>query len=321
MKKLTWLAPLFFGLGFLYATQAKTVDRILVQVNDDIITQSELNREMEQVRREMAARYTGDQLEQMVRQAEKATLEGLINQKLLYQKAMELEMDDSHVDSRVASIIQQIMKEYQIKDTETLEAQLEQQGSSLRELRENLRKRTIVEDLIGAFVGSRITLLTPEIEKYYKDHQSDFATPEEVTLSELIVSEGNDTASLERANALYQRLQKGESFPTLATQYSKGRTASKGGASGTYLVSKLNAATVKAIAGLKEGEISTPQKVSEGYIIYRIDAHKEASVRPFEEVKDEIKNRLYEKKFNPELERFITQLKEDAYIQIFSEIK
>lgn len=320
MKKLTWLAPLFFGLGFLYA-QAKTVDRILVQVNDDIITQSELNREMEQVRREMAARYTGEQLDQMVRQAEKATLESLINQKLLYQKAMELEMDDSHVDSRVANIIQQIMKEYQIKDTETLEAQLEQQGSSLRELRENLRKRTIVEDLIGAFVGSRITLLTPEIEKYYKDHQSDFSTPEEVTLSELIVSEGSDTASLERANALYQRLQKGESFPALATQYSKGRTASKGGASGTYLVSKLNAATVKAIAGLKEGEISQPQKVSEGYIIYRIDARKEASVRPFEEVKDEIKNRLYEKKFNPELERFITQLKEDAYIQIFSEIK
>lgn len=320
MKKLTWLAPLFFGLGFLYA-QAKTVDRILVQVNDDIITQSELNREMEQVRREMAARYTGEQLDQMVRQAEKATLESLINQKLLYQKAMELEMDDSHVDSRVANIIQQIMKEYQIKDTETLEAQLEQQGSSLRELRENLRKRTIVEDLIGAFVGSRITLLTPEIEKYYKDHQSDFSTPEEVTLSELIVSEGSDTASLERANALYQRLQKGESFPALATQYSKGRTASKGGASGTYLVSKLNAATVKAIAGLREGEISQPQKVSEGYIIYRIDARKEASVRPFEEVKDEIKNRLYEKKFNPELERFITQLKEDAYIQIFSEIK
>lgn len=318
MKKSIWFVPLFFTI---LSAQAKTVDRILVQVNDDIITQSELDREMEQIRREFAAKYTGEQLEQAVQQAEKATLDNLIHQKLLYQKAMDLEMDTSDVDSKVSAVIQQIMKEYNIKDTEQLEAELERQGSSLKELRENYRKRIIVENLIGAFVGSRITLLTPEIEKYYKDHVADFSTPEEVTLSELIVSEGNDKASEERAQELYDRLQKGESFPALASQYSKGRTASKGGISGTYLVSKLNSETVTAIANLKDGEISKPQKTGEGYIIYRVDSRKLTSVRPFNEVKNEIRNRLYDRKYVPELERFITQLKEDAYIQIFSEIK
>jgi len=37
-------------------------------------------------------------------------------------------------------------------------------------------------------------------------------------------------------------------------------------------------------------------------------------------VRYEIKNRIYQQKFNPEFDRFISQLKEDAYIQIFGEI-
>jgi hypothetical protein len=38
-------------------------------------------------------------------------------------------------------------------------------------------------------------------------------------------------------------------------------------------------------------------------------------------VKDEIKGKLYQQKRNPEYDRFITQLREDAYIQLFPEMK
>jgi parvulin-like peptidyl-prolyl isomerase len=87
------------------------------------------------------------------------------------------------------------------------------------------------------------------------------------------------------------------------------------------MLAKLNAATVKAIENLMEGEDSKPHKVAEGHVMYRLDSRKAASVRPMEEVKNEIKNRIYSRKRGPEFERYINQLKEDAYIQIFSEIK
>ena len=319
MRRFLWVIP-----GVLLAfcsAEAKTVDRIVAQVNDDIITMSEVNRELAVARRDLSTRYSGEELEQQLQKVEKQILDALIQDKLLYQKAMELGFN-ADVETDVSSAIQRIIKEYDLKDNEGLERALEQQGSTLKDLRENYRKRIIINRLVDYFVSSRITLLTPEVEKYYKDHMMEYSSPEEVTLSEIQIAVTSDEKEAEnRANDIYQRLQQGESFPTLASQYSSGTTAGKGGSIGTYLVSKLNAETLRAIKGLNEGEVCKPQREKNGYLIYRVDSRKLSVVRPLEEVRNEIRNRLYEKKFNPELERYVSQLKEEAYIQYFSEIK
>jgi peptidyl-prolyl cis-trans isomerase SurA len=318
MKSLLWAIPavLFAFSG----ASSKTVDRIVAQVNDEIITLSELNRETSQIRRELEAKYSGDQLKEMTQKAEQNALEGLIQEKLLYQKAVELGFN-ADVDKKVSSAIQQIIKENNFEDTEALERALEQSGRSLRELRDQFKRQILINDLIYEFVDSRITLLTPEIDKYYKDHEAEFTTPEEVTLSTIEIREATDRESEQRANDLYGRLQKGESFAALASQYSKGATANTGGNIGTYILSKLNSLTVKAITGLQAGEVSKPQKEPDGYVIYRVDTRKLAAVRPLDQVRTEIKNQIYARRRGPELERYISQLKEDAYIQIFSEAK
>ncbi len=315
MKKLLWVIPvLLYGLCI---AEAKTVDRIIAQVNDDIITLSELNERMAGIRQELAAKYAGEQLEKLLQDAEKQALESLVEEKLLYQKAMELGVGEN-VDAQVAAYLQQIIKEYNLKDMDTLENELAKQGKTLKDFREEKRREIIIRELVDGFVGSRISLLTPEVEKYYRDHAADFTTPEEVTLSEIILTgEGAES----RANELYRRLQQGESFSALASQYSKGPTANKGGSTGTYLVSKLRPEEVQAIANLKEGDISKPQKFQDGYLIYHIDGRKYAAVKSLDEVRDEIRTRLYNAKFAPEYERFISQLKDDAYINYPPEIK
>jgi peptidyl-prolyl cis-trans isomerase SurA len=321
MKKLLWVIPTIL-LGFCGA-EAKTVDRILAQVNDEIITMAEVNRLMQEqgIREQLAAKYSGDALEPEIQKAQKQILDSLIEDKLLYQKAMDMGFS-SDIDKDVSSAIQHRMKELNIKDTDELEKTLEQQGSTLAELRENYRRSIIINALVDTFVRSRITLLTPEIERYYQDHLAEFSSPAEVTLSDIEISVGGDEKAAEdRANDLYRRLQQGESFPTLANQYSNGTTASKGGGIGTYLISTLNANTAKAIANLKEGEVSKPQREKDHYVIYHVDSRKPSVVQPLEDVKDNIRARLFEQKFTPELERYVSRLKEDAYIQYFSEIK
>jgi peptidyl-prolyl cis-trans isomerase SurA len=320
MKHLTWATlALFCGLC---AAQAKTVDRILAQVNEDIITLSDLNRKISEYRAQLQTKFSGDELAQMMQKAEKQALEQLVEDKLLDQKAAELG-PSSDIDSRVSTAIQQVMQENKLKSTEELDKGLiAQQGINLREFRDILRKQFMRDDLVGGMVGSRIALLSQEIEKYYKDHISEFSTPEEVTLSEIdIPVEGNNQEAESRANDIYSRLTKGESFAVLASQYSKGPTANKGGTTGTFELSKLNSSTVSAIAGLKEGDISKPQKLNNLYVIFHIDTRKPVSVRPLEEVRPEIKTRLYNQKYSPEYDRFITNLKENAYIQYFDEIK
>jgi len=106
MKNLLWIVPaVFIGLTTHLQAQTRTVDRILAQVNDEIITMSELNREMVQFKQELATRYSGEQLEQAIQKAEKEGLQTLIEQKLIYQKASELGMT-ANVDSRVSAYVQ-----------------------------------------------------------------------------------------------------------------------------------------------------------------------------------------------------------------------
>jgi parvulin-like peptidyl-prolyl isomerase len=276
---------------------------------------------MAQVRQQLAEKYSGDQLEQAVQKAEKEVLDDLIREKLLVQKATELGLN-ANTDARLSSIIQKTIKEHNLKDTDALEKELAKQGMTLRDLREQWRKQMIVSDLINEFVRSRITLLSEEIEKYYKDHAAEYTIPEEVTLSEIMILNEKDAEGAEnRTNDIYNRLKQGEPFAALASQYSKGPTASKGGGIDTYVISKLNPDIAKAIANLKEGEVSKVQKLKDGYIIYRVDARKPASVLPLDQVRDKIRGLIYEKKYNPEYERYVSQLWEDAHIQKYTEIK
>jgi peptidyl-prolyl cis-trans isomerase SurA len=253
--------------------------------------------------------------------AEQAALDFLIEEKLMLQKASELGFN-ANIDVQVSQEIQRLMSENKIKDTEELEKALGQQGMSLPGFREMIRRNIIKQSLIGEFVWSRITILTAEIEKYYNDHSQDFATPEEVTLSEVLIPiEGDASETETKANEVHKRLSQGEPFATMASQFSKGPTASKGGSIGSYLTAKLHPDIAKAISGLKEGDVTPVIKTKEGFVIYRVDSRKEASVKPFEEVKKEIHMRLANQRAGPEMKRFVTQLREDAYIQIFAEPK
>jgi len=319
MKKLTGavLAVILAAV----MTDAGTVDRILAKINDEIITLSELRREMEPLRREIMSKVPAAQQEQALKEAEEQVLNNLIESALIYQKAIELEYE-AHVEEDVTSYIQQIMKDNNIRDTEEFENALAQDGQSLRSFRESIEKYIVTQALVNDFIHARISLLTPEIERYYQNNQASFTTPEEVTLSEIVLDTAVGISEAEsRAAEIAGRVQKGESFATLAGQYSKGPTAGKGGEIGTYVIDKLNADTRKVLVGVGEGEISAPQKSAEGIIIYRVDARKPEIVKPIDDVRDEIRNILYQQKRNPEYERFIKQLREDAYIQIFPEMQ
>ncbi len=323
MKKFLWLSGTLLIFASVLTSQTnpvKIVDRIVARVNDDIITQSDVNREMIQYRQELAQKFTGEQLDQEMKKAEKEVLEGLIRDKLFLQKAQELGIG-SGMDVQVSAEIERMRKQYNIKDMEEFEKALEAQGMTLAGYREYVKKQMIIGSLIGEFVDSRITLLTEEVERYYKDHAKDFSSPEEVTLSEILIPTSGDDGQPEAlAEAYRKRVLQGESFATVASQYSKGPTASKGGGIGTFQVAKLNPQIASAIAPVKEGDVSPVIKLPGGFAFYRVDSRKASVVSPFESVRDQIRELLLRQKRAPEYERFVAQLKEDASIQLFGEL-
>ncbi|HSW39248.1 MAG TPA: peptidyl-prolyl cis-trans isomerase [Acidobacteriota bacterium] len=320
MKRFTGvMIAVLAGFFAVHAGGSQIIDRILVKVNDEIITLSELNEALGNIRPQLEARFSGERLEQELRKAEEDLLNNLIEEKLIYQKAVELEFI-AQIEPQVTAEIQRVIKENNLKDTDELETALARDGQSMKEFRDYIERHVAIRELTGAFVGSRIHLLTPEIERYYKNNIDQFTTPEEVTLSEIVISTSDGVENARsRAEDIYRRLQLGESFATLASQFSQGLTANKGGAIGTYLVQNLNPNRVN-IAGLKEGEVSKPLRVEDSYVIYRVDVRKEKTVQPLEEVRSKIMQTLYNQKWGPEYDRWIEQLKEEAYIQVFPEV-
>jgi peptidyl-prolyl cis-trans isomerase SurA len=319
MKKQLLIIPALF-IGFCF-TETKIADRILVKVNDDIILQSDLSQLMESMRQQLIARFKGEQLVNETKKAEKQALDMLIEEKLLYQKAVELDYS-TRSEPKVAAYIQRLMKEKGFKDEDELEQALLKQGTSLRQFREDVQKQISIDNAKNDLIGSRITILKIEIEKYYKDHIADYTTAAEVSLSEIIIPvEGGSQAAESRANDIYSRLQQGESFAALVSQYSKGPTANKGGSIGTYKVDTLTPEMANATAKYKEGEITKPQLMKEGYAIFHIDSRKASTIRPLEEIQDSIREKIGNAKYEQEYIRLIAQLKDDAYIEYLPEIK
>src|SRR3990172_8335222 len=117
MRRISWTVSLSLILS--WSAPAKIVDRIVAQVNDDIITLSDLNREMSEIRQELAGKFSGPQLEEEVKKAAKDVLDELIRQKLLLQKGNELGFG-ANVDIQVSAFLERVRKENKMKDMQEL---------------------------------------------------------------------------------------------------------------------------------------------------------------------------------------------------------
>ncbi|MFB9761080.1 peptidylprolyl isomerase PrsA [Ectobacillus funiculus] len=151
---------------------------------------------------------------------------------------------------------------------------LEQSGMTETSLKEQIRASLAVKKAIGA------TITEKELKAQYKP---------EIRASHILVKD-EDTAKKVEAE-----LAAGKSFEDLAKQYSED-TASKdnGGDLDYFGPGKMEAAFEEAAYKLKKGEISQPVKTSYGYHIIKVTDIKE--LKPYDEVKDDLKTQIIETK-------------------------
>jgi peptidyl-prolyl cis-trans isomerase C len=115
------------------------------------------------------------------------------------------------------------------------------------------------------------------------------------------------------AKDILQKLQKGGKFEDLAKKFSKDTgSQGSGGDLGWFDSKGMVEPFAKAVAGLKKGETtSTPVQTEYGWHIIRLDDSRKKTPPPFEEVKEQIRNRLQATK----LQEHIEELKKSAKIE------
>jgi len=302
----------------LWSQEVVVLDEIVAKVNQEIITLSDLQQSIDAIRNEIARTVESPEaLDQEFGKQKRALLKGIIEKKLMIQKANELELAGG-IDLDVAAALEANRKDSGIPSLEMLDQLLREQGSSLGQYRENLKQRMIVERLIQQSVYSRVTLLTPEIEAYYREHIERFTEPAEVELGEILfLTEGKNLAVVkEKSEEVLSDLGTGASFEDMARQHSDGPTASRGGAIGKFTRNSMAAPIGNVAFQLEEGEISEVIEADYGLQIIKVLKKKPAKETPLEEVRPQISRELYQVKAEPGIQDFLKELREESYVYI-----
>jgi peptidyl-prolyl cis-trans isomerase SurA len=123
-------------------------------------------------------------------------------------------------------------------------------------------------------------------------------------------------AAEKKAKDLADRARKGEKFADLARQYSDAPTATSDGQLGSFKKGELRKEIEDVVFKQNKGYVSDPVRVPNGFEILRIEEHYAAGQASFDEVETEINAKLAEPRMQPKVREYLTQLRENAFLQI-----
>jgi peptidyl-prolyl cis-trans isomerase SurA len=208
------------------------VDEVIAQVNDGIVTLSQLKREMnERIETMKQNGMTEPQAKAEVEKRKPELIAILINEQLLIQKGKELELTQ-RVEDEVNKRMLQVAKENGINSMDKLCEAMKQNGMSCEDTRATMRTEIMKQAVMEGEVDSKIFygFTSDELHKYFDAHKDKFVKPETVELSEIFLGlAGKSEADVKaRAADLIKQARGGADFCTLAAAYSE-RPAPPGG--------------------------------------------------------------------------------------------
>jgi peptidyl-prolyl cis-trans isomerase SurA len=299
------------------------VEEIVAKVNGDIITRGEIERARQAEEEELQGQgLSGAHLIAAIREAEKNALRNQIDQLLLVQRGKDLNLN---VDSELTRRIAQIQSESAITDLGKFHNYIrEQTGTSFEEFRDRLRRQLLTERVITEEVRSRIAIPEADLKKYYEVHGNEFVREEQVFLSQILISTEGKTAEQvaalqKKAVEVLSRARRGEDFGDLARQNSDDAiTASDGGRLPPYKWTEhlLRKEIEDIVFRMKKGAVTDPIKTSIGLLILKVDERFEAGQATFDEVRDEISDKLVSPMMEPKLREYLTRLRQSALMEI-----
>jgi len=319
MKKLALFPVLLAvaGMAFLSAApQAQVIEEIVAQVNNDIITLSEVRAQFQlQLQQLKAANLPQDQYDKQYEMVRKEILNAMIVDILLLQKAKEM---DLNVAEQLKGNLEKLRQDNNFATEDDLKRAIEQTGMSyeqwLKQFEDNLRRNGV----LYMEVDRTIVLDDAEIVSYYKAHPQEFTVPTEYGLHAVyLASTGKTGESLEaRKKEIEDKLKGGAAFDDVAATLSDSPVKELKGDLKTVKKGEIDKTLEQAVEKLKVGDVSPWVEAKNGWYLIKLVDKKESRLQPFAEVKDQVQQRLYGEKRQKKMDEYLTQLKEHSYIRI-----
>lgn len=310
-----------FAVPAAKAAERQLLDQVIAVVNDEAITQSELDVYLrpyyEQMRKEMPRE---EQFAQAVNDARKKLLDQMIEDHLVFQQAktQKIEIDETEIDDQLGTF------KKRFKDDKEFEDALNRDGLTVKDLREKIRRQEMIRRLQDMEIRSKVVVSPREVEEYYEKNSGEFSQREQLKVRTLTLKKSDearekgmmDETAKNKIETLRGRLIKGEKFETIAKENSEDAQAANGGLGDWIERGTMISEIDDVIFALKKGDMSEIIETPMGYHIFLLEDKRAGYKRTFEEVRDDIFNRIFRKKTEDRFKEWLQQLRRTAYISI-----
>jgi peptidyl-prolyl cis-trans isomerase SurA len=332
MKKLLFVLTVAGVLAYGAGPRADVIEQVLVKVNGDIITKTELEgRQVAVLRQRLNGQNVDpellkndEQLKKLLAEITPAVIVNAIDEILLLQHGKELNLRLS--DEQFRQVVNNIRKEQGLTDDAKFQQALASENMSMDDLRKSLERQMIVEQVQRLEVGSKLTITEEEARQYYARHPQEFTEATTITLREILLevptapggtafSAGADDEAQKKIADVRTRLLKGEDFGRIAGEVSASASKANGGLIGPFSRDDMSPQLQAMIDKMKPGELTQAIRTPRGYQLFKLEAMKPAALQPFDSVRDLIADKVAAARTQTEMRKFLGRLRAQAIIE------
>jgi peptidyl-prolyl cis-trans isomerase SurA len=292
------------------------VERIVAVVDDRVVLLSEVESVVDDIMRaEPPPRGVEPKAYRAARRRE--VLDTLIAEKLLEREVHKLRIEVT--DAEVERIVESTKAQHSLDD-QKLRAALAQQGLTLAEYKEGLKKQLMKAKIIQLKVKNRVQVTDQDVKSTYAKSKAMQSKDFRVRARHILFlvpqgEEGVDAKS--RADAAKRRLDGGEEFGAVANQLSEdpGNRGS-GGSLGVFGKGEMVPEFEKAAFAAEPGKAVGPVRTAFGWHLILVEERVAGQQRPLEEVEQQVRDQLFEDEVERAFHSYIEDLRKQAHIDI-----
>lgn len=295
---------------------AEEVNRIVLRVNDKIATLSQYTERrdarVEAVSR--AADLPAEERRKLATEAGRSAMREIFEELLVLSRAQQMRLEPSPAE--IDRAVDNARRRFGVATDEEFEKGLVESGSSVAEFRARMAQNLLFNEVLQREIQPRIKVDDEEVAAYWRSHPSEYNVAERRKVEEVVVRESAGATPEERralAVALRDLLVEGKSIADAV--------AAKGAAETTLVLDHgwiergtLDAQLETTVWELDAGGIGGPIDGRGGLHVLRLVEIDPAKVKPLDQVKPEILNKLQEGLFEKESARYLDELASKAYV-------
>ena len=317
MRKALTVLTLVCSVGVV-ASQADVIERIVAKVNGEIITKTELDREVQALLEQLGPAATPEEAQRREEELRREVLERRVDSLLVLQVAEQrgLLVPPRYFEEWKTNV----MKESEIETEEEFLRQVDLQGMTLDELQKQFEEGLLTQEIRRMEVDSKISVSEQEIEKHYREHIVEYTDPVKVRLREIVVrfADIGEAAAAEKAGRLLQDIHQGADFAEVARSHSDAASREAGGDLGFFEQRELTALLADVALQLAPGEVSDIIQMEKAFYIVRVEEKTEEKILSIDDVRKDIGESIFQENLEERTIRYMRQLRENAIIEIHS---